>query len=39
VGVVQGKPLQITVQIDDDVDAKSYEALQAVLNQQVAARQ
>lgn len=37
-GVVAGKPLQITVTIDDNVDARSYEELQAILVKQVLVR-
>lgn len=38
VGVVAGTPLQITVTIDDNVDARSYEELQAILVKQVMMR-
>jgi hypothetical protein len=37
-GVINGKGLQISVQINDDVDSRSYEALQTLLVEQVAAR-
>lgn len=37
-GVVNGQGLQISVQINDDVDSRSYEALQTLLVEQVAAR-
>jgi hypothetical protein len=37
-GVVAGTPLQITVTIDDNVDARSYEELQAILVKQVMMR-
>jgi hypothetical protein len=37
-GVVNGQGLQISVQINDDVDSRSYEALQTLLVEQVADR-